>query len=72
MYELVLRIARLRVERIGLSATAAAAGVDKSQLSRWLATGDARRELRADAFCRLADSLSVSVSWDGFAGDKPS
>ena len=69
VYELVLRIARLRVERIGLNATAAAAGIDKSQLSRWLADGSARRELRADAFCRLANSLGVGRSWDGFPGE---
>lgn len=66
MYDFVFGLARLRVEQIGLTATAAAARIDKSQLSRWLADGDSRRELRADAFARLANSLGVNVSWEGF------
>lgn len=73
MYEIVVRIARLRVERIGLTATAAAAGIDKGQLSRWLSgSAAAHRELRADAFCRLAESLGVSASWDGFPAGEAS
>lgn len=62
LHTFVRRLARLRAERIGLNATAAAAGLDKGQLSRWLADGDKRRELRADGFCRLADSLGVEIS----------
>lgn len=69
MYEFVLTIARKRVERIGLAATAAAAKVDKSQLSRWLSTAGKRRDLRAEAFARMADSLGVDTSWGGWPED---
>ena len=62
LHAFVRRLARLRAERIGLNATATAAKLDKGQLSRWLADGDKRRELRADGFCRLADSLGVIVT----------
>jgi hypothetical protein len=70
VYDFLLRLAKRRVAQIGLTATAAAAKVDKSQLSRWLAAGDKRRELKADAFCRLADSLGVDLSWGGWPQER--
>jgi len=66
VYDFVLQIASRRVAEIGLTATAEAAAIDKAQLSRWLAAGDKRRDLRAEAFARLADSLGVDVSWGGW------
>jgi hypothetical protein len=57
LYDHIRTLARRRVEAIGLTSTAEAAQLDKAQLSRWLADGKAHRELRADAFSRLADSL---------------
>ena len=67
LHAYVHRLAKLRADRIGLNATARAAEIDKGQLSRWLAAGDARRELRADAFCRLADSLGLKFATKGQA-----
>ena len=66
MYDFVFQLARKRVGEIGLTAAAEAAAIDKAQLSRWLAAGDKRRDLRAEAFARLADSLGVDVSWGGW------
>jgi transcriptional regulator with XRE-family HTH domain len=70
VYDFVLRLARRRVAEIGTTAAAEAAGIDKAQLSRWLSSNSSHRELRADAFCRLADSLGVVFSWAGWPKER--
>lgn len=59
MYLKIRQLAAERVAATSLRKVAAAAGISHTQLLRWLADGERHRELRADAFCRLADSLDA-------------